>query len=62
MERREGVYLQAFALPSHFLALIFALLLLPFCFKCFFLTSFFSQTKEKKNTKKKKNHREEKKM
>ncbi len=49
MQIREGVYFQAFALPSHFW-----LLLLPFCFKCFLLTSSSFQTKEKKNTMKKK--------
>jgi hypothetical protein len=49
MQIREGAYFQAFALPSHFW-----LLLLPFRFKCFLLTSSSFQTKEKKN------HREEK--
>jgi len=37
-----------------------AFLLLPFCFKCFFLASFFSQIEEKKKTQRKKNYREEK--
>jgi hypothetical protein len=41
--------LSSFALPSHFW-----LLLLPFHFKCFLLTSSSFQTKEKKNTMKKK--------
>jgi hypothetical protein len=49
MQIREGAYFQALALPSHFW-----LLLLPFRFKCFLLTSFSFQTKEKKNTMKKK--------
>jgi hypothetical protein len=49
MQIREGAYFQAFALPSHFW-----LLLLPFRFKCFLLTSSSFQTKEKKNTMKKK--------
>jgi hypothetical protein len=42
-KRREGAYLQAFALPLHFW-----LLLLPFCFKRFLLTSLFSKAKKKK--------------
>ncbi len=48
MQIREGPYFQAFALPSHFW-----LLLLPFRFKRFLLTSSSFQTK-KKNTMKKK--------
>jgi len=39
---REGAFLQAPTLPSHFW-----LSLLPFCFKHFFLASSFSQAKEK---------------
>ncbi len=47
-KRREGAYLQAPAMPSHFW-----FLLLPFYFKRFLLTSFSSQTKNKiKYTKK----------
>ncbi len=42
-KRREGVYFQAPALPSHFW-----LLLLPFCFKHFLLASSSSQAEEKK--------------
>ncbi len=49
MQIKEGAYFQTFVLPSHFW-----LLLLPFRFKCFLLTSSSFQTKEKKN------HREEK--
>jgi uncharacterized membrane protein len=55
MQIREGAYFQAFALPSHFW-----FLLLPFRFKCFFLTSSSFQTKEKKKHNEKKNHRKEK--
>jgi hypothetical protein len=73
-KRREGAYLQAFTLPSHFW-----LLLLPFYFKRFLLGIFFfssiylsisndfslvsssSQAEEKKGkTQRKNNHREEK--
>ncbi len=54
MQRREGTFLQAPILPSHFWVSF-----LPFCFKCFFLASSSSQAGKKK--KKKKNHREEKK-
>jgi hypothetical protein len=56
-KRREGVFLQALVLPSHFW-----LLLLPFCFKHFLLASSSSQIEEKKRKTKKKNHKEEKKM
>jgi hypothetical protein len=49
MQKREGIFFQASAKPSHFW-----LPLLPFCFKCFFITSFSFQAKEKKR-----NHREE---
>jgi hypothetical protein len=55
MQIREGAYFQAFVLPSHFW-----LLLLPFCFKRFLLTSSSFQTKEEKKHNEKKNHREEK--
>jgi len=44
----EGAYLQAFVMPFHFW-----LSHLPFCFKCFFLTSFSSQEKKKKPRNKK---------
>jgi hypothetical protein len=55
--RREGDYLEAPPLPSHFL-----LLFLPFRFKCFFLASFFFSNKRKKRkTQRKKNHRRKKK-
>jgi hypothetical protein len=51
-KRREGAYLQTPTLPSHFW-----LLLLPFCFKHFLLSSFSSQakTKKKKTIEKKRN-------
>jgi len=58
MQKREGAYFQAPVLPSHFW-----LLLLPFCFKCFFLASSYSQIEEKKEKfkeKEKLNHKEEK--
>jgi hypothetical protein len=51
-KRREGAYFQAPTLPFHFW-----LLLLPFYFKRFLLTSFCPQAEKKK-----KNHREEKKF
>jgi hypothetical protein len=57
MQIREGAYFQAFVLPSHFW-----LLLLPFCFKRFLLTSSSFQTKGKKNTMKKKKTIKKKKM
>jgi hypothetical protein len=47
-KRREGAYLQALALPSHFWVP-----LLPFYFKCFLLASSSSQVERKKQ----KNHR-----
>jgi hypothetical protein len=54
-----------FLSSSHFalslLAPVFALPILPFCFKHFFLASSFSQAKESKKKTKKKNHRKEKK-
>ncbi len=43
-----------------FLAHASTLLLLPFRFKCFLLTSSSSQTEEKKHTQRKKNHKEKK--
>jgi len=49
MQKKDGAFLQVPVRPSHFW-----LLLLPFCFKRFFETSFSSQAKEKKR-----NHREE---
>jgi hypothetical protein len=55
-KRREGAYLQALTLPSHFW-----LLFLPFRFKHFLLASSSSQTKEKKNTQKEKKTIEKKK-
>jgi hypothetical protein len=48
--KKGGSFPSSFSLPSHFW-----LSLLPFCFKRFFLASFFSQAKKKKN------HKEEKK-
>ncbi len=44
------------------LALAFAFLLLPFCFKHFLLAFFSSQAEENKKTQRKKIHRKEKKM
>jgi hypothetical protein len=54
-KRREGTYLQAPTLPSHFW-----LSFLPFCFERSLLTSSSSQLEEKKKKQRKKNHREEK--
>jgi hypothetical protein len=48
--RKEGTYFQAPALPFHFWVP-----LLPFCFKCFLITSSYFQTKEKKTIKNKRN-------
>jgi hypothetical protein len=48
-KRREGSYLQAPTLPSHFW-----LSLLPFCFKCFLLASSCPQAKKKKKKPKEK--------
>jgi hypothetical protein len=53
MWRREGAFLQAIVMPSHFW-LLFSLSLLPFCFKHFFLTSFSSKAEEKKKKQRKK--------
>ncbi len=59
-KKREGVYLQAFALPFHFW-----LMLLPSCFytsvSVLSWHPFFFKHNNKKKTQEKKNHREEKK-
>jgi hypothetical protein len=55
IKRREGAYLQAFVLPSHFW-----LPLLPFYFKHFLLASSSSQAKKKKKKTKKKKCRKRK--
>jgi hypothetical protein len=48
MQRREGVYLQALALPSHFWLPLLASCFCPFVSSTFSLASFFSQAEEKK--------------
>jgi flagellar biosynthesis protein FlhB len=59
MQRKEGAYLQALALPSHFWVSLLASCFCLFVSSAFSLAFFFSQAKENKEKhKEQKNHRE----
>jgi hypothetical protein len=60
MEKREGTFLQAPTLPSHFWLPPLPSHFYPFCFKRFLLIFYFSQAEKEKINKEKKNHKEEK--
>jgi hypothetical protein len=55
--KKGGSLLSSSCFAFSLLVLAFTLSLLHFRFKCFFLASYSSQTKEKKKHKKKKSHR-----